>query len=205
MRLKIILLLFFVVLIFRCADNQDNSHFQNTSKITSTKEDSVKFFNYYSKLNVYGSPFKLVCGLDANVLYDKAPFLNYFNKNSETPLVVAGRVFSNNQFITILYGSVGDDIYPLLYSFNKYGVKVDSLDLTGDCSGDEGYLSSTSVTFKENNDIIKVDSIKRFMVDELGEEIHGTDTTTIFNYKFTINIDGVFIKLDSTKKVISAQ
>jgi hypothetical protein len=192
----IIAFLFLFVFFIQCTDNQTKTEHSDKS------QDSIKFYSYYSKLNIYKVPFELFCGLDANTKYQKAPSQNYFSYDKETPLVVAGRLYVDNEFITILYGNVGDDLYPLLYTYNYYGDKIDSLNLAGDCSGEEGYLSSTNVKFNFNNNIIKVDSISRYEENNLGEIIPGTNTTTIYNYLYLINEEGYFSRKDSSLKVI---
>lgn len=192
----IIAFLFLLVTFVQCTDNQTKTGHSEIS------QDSIQFFNYYSKLKIYTAPFDLFCGLNANTNYQKAPFPNYFSYDKETPLVVAGRLYDDNKFITILYGNVGDDLSPLLYTYNYYGDKIDSLNLAGDCSGEEGYLSITNVKFNFDNNIIKVDSISRYEENNLGEIIAGTNTTTIYNYLYLINEEGYFSRKDSSLNVI---
>lgn len=196
--MKYIIAFFFLLITFvQCTDSDTKTEHRVIS------QDSIKFFDYYSKLNIYKVPFELFCGLDANSNYQKAPFPNYFSYDKATPLIVGGRLYENNKFITLLYGSVGDDLYPILYTYNFYGNKIDSLNLAGDCSGEEGYLSSTSVKFNIDNNIIRVDSISRFNEDNNGQIIAGTDTTNIYNYLYLINEEGYFSRKDSSLKVIN--
>ena len=185
-----------------CQQNYTNKIITIDSDV-SVKEDSIKFFQYYSKLKNINPPLTLSCGLSSDVSYNYAPFKNYFERNFDSPLYVAGKIYQSRVFVTLLYGIVGDDLYPVLFNYDNNGVKIDSLDLSGICDGDEGYISSTTISLNKNYFIFKVDSITRYSEDEFGELVKGTYSTTIINYSFRIQSNGNFTLEDSTKKIVS--
>ena len=197
------LFLLAILSLWGCQQNYDNKKTNTDDSDVSVKEDSLEFFQYYSKLKNINPPLTLSCGLPSDVTYDYAPFKNYFGRNFDSPLYVAGKIYQSKVFVTLLYGIVGDDLYPILFNYNTNGIKIDSLDLSGICDGEEGYLSSSTVTLHKDYSIFKVDSITRYSEDEFGELVKGTSSTTILNYRFRIQSSGNFTLEDSTKKIIS--
>ncbi len=169
---------------------------------TAVIADSIKFSQYYSKLNDINLPLILTCGLASDIPYSYAPFNNYFKRNFDSPLYVAGKIYQSKVFVTLLYGIVGDDLYPVLFNYNNNGVKIDSLDLSGICAGDEGYISSTTVTFNQDYLIFKVDSVTRYSENDYLQLNNSTDSTTIVNYKYRIQKNGYFTLEDSSKIII---
>jgi len=199
------LFLLAILSLLGCQQNYTNKKTNSYDSDVTVKEDSLKFFQYYSKLKNINPPLTLSCGLPSDVSYDYAPFNNYFSRNFDSPLYVAGKIYQSRVFVTLLYGIVGDDLYPVLFNYNNNGIKIDSLDLSGICDGDEGYISSTTVTLNKDYSIFKVDSLTRYFENELDKMIKGTDSTTIISYKFIIQSNGHFTLEDSTKKIISTK
>jgi len=194
------LLLLTLLIVLSCNQNDINKNVSPSE--TTQKIDSIKFLQYYSNLKELKLPLTLKCGLASDVSYNYAPFNNYFERNSDSPLYVVGKIYKNNNFISLLYGIVGDDLYPVLFNYNNIGTKIDSLDLSGSCYGDEGFLSSTSVMFNQDYSIIKVDSVTWYSKNDFAQLKSITDTTIIEIYKYRIQKDGYFTREDSSKKVI---
>ena len=194
------LLLLTLLTVLSCNHNDINKNVSPSETIQ--KIDSIKFFQYYSNLKELKLPLTLKCGLASDVSYNYAPFNNYFERNFDAPLYVAGKIYKDNNFISLLYGIVGDDLYPVLFNYNNDGTKLDSLDLSGNCDGDEDFLSSTTVTFNQDYSILKIDSVTRYSLNYFSQLKASADTTEIVSYKYRILKTGYFSLEDSVKKEI---
>ncbi len=194
------LILLTLLTVLSCNQNDINKKVSPSD--TTQKIDSIKFLQYYSNLKELKLPLTLKCGLASDVSYNYAPFNNYFERNFDSPLYVAGKIYKDNNFISLLYGIVGDDLYPVLFNYNNDGTKLDSLDLSGSCEGDEGFLSSTTVTFNQDYSILKIDSVTRYSENDFSQLKASADTTAILIYKYRILKDGYFSLEDSSKKEI---
>lgn len=118
-------------------------------------------------------------------------------------MYVGGKLYPKQDFITILYGIIGDDLYPVLFTFNKSGTKIDSLDLCPVWFGDgPGYQTSSVVHFGDNCTIIKIDETRITEYnDSTGIDIPNTDTTKVCVQIYQLKNNGTFAKIDSAQNI----
>lgn len=102
------------------------------------------------------------CGLPNGTLstqdFDK--FKTYIPKSSNE---IYGTISSgNDSFHLILYGYIGDDIYPFLFSFDNQGKIIDSLDLIiNRCGGADGHeIPHSYLAINTDLSIILTDTTK---------------------------------------------
>lgn len=165
------------------------------------KADPTKFEKYLAHFKFYNTPLILNCGLPS-YKYEDAPFFNSSKFGFKTPMVIAGTIYPQNNFHTLLCGIVGDDLYPFLITFNKEGIKIDSLDLSGNCNREQGYSGHSKVIFNVDYSITKTDSVITYHVNSDSERIPGTDSTVVITFRYKLNYDGRFARIDSIKRII---
>ena len=129
--------IFLLTLLTVLSCNQNDINKKVSPSDTTQKIDSIKFLQYYSDLKELKIPLTLKCGLSSDVSYNYAPFNNYFERNFDSPLYVAGKIYKNNNYISLLYGIVGDDLYPVLFNYKNDGTKIDSCLLYTSDAADE--------------------------------------------------------------------
>ena len=159
---------------------------------------SAKFKKFITSIPAYDLPINLHCGLDSlkdfNNLHD---FMEFIPKGMEE---IYGYINSNNKFDLIMYGRVGDDLYPFLYSYDKNGKILDSLFLIINPCGqaDETYRPNSYAFIDKNIQIIMIDTSQyTHYVDNQGCVI---DSTCITNIKIRIDKSGHFKEISKETK-----
>ena len=134
-------------------------------------------------------PVKIHCGLDSVVGIEQLEkFKRFIPKIGER---VYGCIQNTGDYKLIVYGEVGDDIYPYLYSYDSQGKIIDSLSLIiSACGAADDKLIPNSYAIIDENLNIKLIDTSLF--------IHYPD-----NSKFVLDstqITRILVKLDNNGK-----
>lgn len=125
------------------------------------------FAESVSKINMLDLPLTFCCGAETYT------WIAEYGKEIETrapqhysSVGIIGKLPTINNNIYIVYGLVGDIIYPVLYTYNTQGIKIDSLNLH------LGYFCGADDTTNE----------KCWTTINKDTSIDMTDTTVYFHY-----------------------
>jgi hypothetical protein len=172
--LKIILKIIILFIFIRCNSNNkkqnekiNKSEDYQYNNVKHNEIDSV-FINNISKINKLELPLRFYCGAEE---YTWAKDLgDDILKIVPLDYVVIGLLPINNENIYIIYGKVGDIIYPYLYTYTKNGDLLDSLYLhISYCDGDESEIHSTATTITDDYYIYMSDTSKYIHYNDRNE------------------------------------
>jgi hypothetical protein len=154
----------------------DNKKQNNEINMTDDyQSDNVKhngidstFINSISKINKLELPLHFYCGAET---YTWAEDLGYeILKIVPLDYVVIGLLPINNENAYVIYGKVGDIIYPYLYTYNKIGGLLDSFYLhISYCDGDDSEIHSTVTTIDDDYSIYMSDTSKYIHYNDMNE------------------------------------
>lgn len=126
--------------------------------------------------------------------YDQRLFDKYKSSNA---YMVYGKLFEDENTVTIIYSVIGDYNVPILMTYDNFGHKIDSLNLFENNSGfDFEQETFEYVTIFQDKRIQVIDSIKTWKMEDNGEErIDGTEELTdIDTFTYLIKADGKIVK-----------
>ena len=146
--------------------NRDSLFFEVNEQIVQN-EDSTSFMKIISNIPKIILPFDLYCGIESDKLpisYLKAKdFGEEISRTIPDPeiSIIAGRLPIDNDKIYIMYGLIGDIIYPHLNVYDRNGNRIDSLYLhISYCLGDCDVIMSNATTINKDFSIHMVDTTK---------------------------------------------
>lgn len=101
----------------------------NKAKTSTNITSDTLFSDFLNNIPVLELPLKLPCTLP-----NEAPFIVPFEKHKRYLPKSIDRVYGkinavDEDYRLIVYGITGDDIYPILFSYDRYGKITDSLSL----------------------------------------------------------------------------
>ena len=168
---------------------------ENIDSLTIEKQQ--RYIDFKNKLPKHRLPIDFHCGFDSLVkLADYKDYLDFIPKDMEK---IYGFLSAKGTTDLILYGIVGDDLYPYIYSYDNYGNIIDSLFLiiTPCGQADEFSIPNSYAFIDENGMITMIDtSLYVHYLDNLNYEIDSTIVTTI---KMKTNINGEFQEISREK------
>jgi hypothetical protein len=102
-----------------------------------------------------------------------------------------GKFYQTDKFIAVIAIGSSDIVIPVLVTFDKKGKIIDSFNLYQTAGADIGYYS-TNITLltKDKEILIKDSTLTRKLNEEGSNEIPGSDSVTISQKRFRINVDG---------------
>jgi hypothetical protein len=159
---------------------------------SSKDEDRLAFKEYTDHIPKVSLPANYWCGLPGRNQWTKELPEAYARFVPGTAEAVFGKIESGeSDFTFILYGGIGDIIYPSLYSYSDDGEIIDSIRLGGGCSGDDKVILSTHSTIDEDMNITVLDSARwiSFAADEQGYVV---DSVTVDRKIFKVSKKGHF-------------
>ena len=185
-----------------CNSNKTTQKSQQQSELKTSyvidSVQSVKFQKFIATIPTYDLPISLHCGLDSlenfNTLHD---FMEFIPKSMEE---IYGYINSNNKIDLIMFGRVGDDLYPFLYSYDKNGKILDSLFLIISPCGqaDETYRPNSYAFIDRNNEIRMTDT--SLYIHYVDYQKYVIDSTCITNIKIRVDESGHFKEINKEIK-----
>lgn len=152
--------------------------------------DQVDFLHAISSVNEIKLPVTFFCGIDSFQYIGECD-TNLKSFAPDKMDVVAGK-FSKNDKYYIIYGVIGDMIYPYLFTYNKDGEKIDSIYLhIGYCLGDEEVIASNITTIGKDYQITMTDTTKYVHYNDDENNMH-VDSISIDKKILVLNENGLF-------------
>ena len=157
----------------------DSSSFQATGHF-------AEFLASVSNLTL---PLTLTCGIPKELptrhrMYADSAMQVYYPASCD---LVVGRLWSERQYAAILYGAIGDWIYPEITTFDHSGNPIDSLRIDVYCEGEPGFTGSSVMHVLTDRTINVVDTLWTAALDSSHNEISGTDSTVVRTEVFRID------------------
>ncbi len=169
----------------------------------STKNNSVSgtgeqfnaknpFVNYLTTLEQIPLPFKynpLGKLPELSKDYNKQAFEKYNYFGSSKPL---GILFNDAKTVTIVDCSIGDNgLVPFLTTYDKKGIKIDSLAPFQKSGGDVGYFAVEYLTITKDKTIVVLDSVTTYKLKHDNSDVdESTKKITTGLIKYTIAENG---------------
>lgn len=165
------------------------------SQVKQTED--INFKNFCGALPELKLPLRLHCDLsESKGRDDYAQFSQFIPKNFDR---VAGLV-KRGEFILILYGIVGDSIYPYLFVYDKKGHVLDTLNLLlMACVADDRVNHHSYATIESNSTISQLDSTWHYYE---ASDSRRRDSLIVTKVTRRLSKIGRFVKSDSTSKAI---
>jgi hypothetical protein len=165
-------------------------------------EESVSFIEIISTIPEIKLPCTLYCGIGDDIA--QFPYLlaedfgDYFIKTISEPEVsrIIGKLPINNDKIYIMYGVIGDIIYPYLNIYDENGYKIDSLYLhISYCLADAEEVVTTKTTINKDFSIYMSDTVQYIHYDENDKII---DSVIIGTRKMNLTKNGYYKVTEET-------
>ena len=170
--------------------------------LTSCKksDDRSLYEQYYSKLKVIKTPYKMWCGIESEQFAEanRDTMLERRLQMSKHQFYLVGRLYPDKSFITLLYGEPADYIMPVLHTFSKKGESLDILTVGGCCVAGPGYDATTTTYFGNDMVFSIIDSIRTNAVDSSYNAVPGTDSLTVTAVRYKLDENGRFHFIDSS-------
>ena len=176
--MKHILLVCFLFSLVSCSNNtNDFKVFKSNIPLISfpISFNTIRYPNKKVQFNIDSSLFEKYKSQDANEIF--------------------GKLYENEKSVGIIYTVYGDALTPILMTYNKEGLKIDSLNLFDKASGynpeQETYVT---INFSESNKFNELDSTKTWKLDSHQERIDSSEQLHIDSVNYLIKNDGKIIK-----------
>lgn len=185
------------VILFLCVIGCNNKNIKK--EITPNVTSKVFFMDLIDNLPSLELPYTMYCGLNESFPWiddlDKR-LVEYLPEN----VIVAGKLPVNNDFVYIIYGEIGDIIYPYLNIYNQNGEKLDSIYLhISWCAADEWERTSTTTTINKDFSISMTDTSQ--YIHYLDAETYITDSIVVKRKVMQLMNSGLYqnVSFDSLK------
>ena len=166
-----------------------------------TKNDNINaaplFSEFVKTLPEVALPLSISCGIDgAKEIVQAEKFKKFIPAYAER---VLGTLPTNGKYNLIIYGHVGDDIYPVLYSYDNAGAIIDSLSLIiNPCGGaDETQIPYSSAFISKDLIFTLIDTTKiiHYPAQLESTEVYIVDSVRITKIIHQVDSKGHFITI----------
>jgi len=165
------------------------------------QHQSDRFQRFRSRLPELSVPLVLHCGIGNDLAQSAIVDTNYdeYFIPLREPI---GRLWPQQNYITVLFGEVADYMEPQLVTFSTSGKQIDSLFVSVNCESEPGLHGNSVMYLNSDLVILTVDTIFTSSVDSMHHEIAGTDSLVVYIERHKIDEQGHFIQLENDKKVL---
>ena len=204
-KFNILIISFFLSIVISCGIAQKNNKQEEIAE-QNIQQDSLSFMKIISVIPDIKLPYSMWCGIENNnSQYPDAEELgSNIAKLAPEYSVVVGKLPINNGNTYVLFGIVGNIIYPILNTYDKNGYRIDSLYLhIGYCAGDNGEIKSTATIINKDFSISMTDTNQyyHYESDESDEKI--IDSVIVKTRKMNLTKDGYYkITKESRKQIM---
>jgi hypothetical protein len=185
---KLIIILF--IFGFNSCDRKQHPTTEISTDIQTTEIENKLFKEFMDSIPSRQTPIFLSCGLpNGSVWVDQ--FEKYKEFLPKDFNLIYGSIDKSEKFKCIIFGQIGDDIYPTLFTYDNNGKIIDSLFLILSPCGaaDEHQIPYSVVRIDKDFKITLQDTVKYIHYpDNQGPYILDSLKTSTINYK--INKDG---------------
>lgn len=189
-------LILFAYILGLCSCGNKQTQENSIGHVDTTKIENTLFKEFLDSLQSYETPIHLSCGLPDYI------WANEFKKYKEFLPVeydaVYGLIGRTENFKFIMFGQVGDDIYPTLFSYDKNGGRIDSLSLILNPCGaaDSEQIPHSFALIKNDLTIELTDTTRLIHYPEKSKSVgdYIVDSLRISKVVLKVNKDGRFVK-----------
>ena len=194
-KFNILIISLFLSILLSCGIAQKNDKKEEFEE-QNIQKDTSSFMKIISVIPDIKLPYSMWYGIDNNDnQYPDAEELGSdIAKLVPEVSVIVGKLPINNDNIYILYGLVGDILYPCLNIYDKNGKRVDSLYLhIGYCVADENIINSSATTIYKNFSIQMADTTQHihYIENDKGYE-KIIDSVIVKTRKMNLTKDGYY-------------
>ena len=184
-----------LALMFSCVEALKKSDIpKDNSETLGIKNTNSRFDIYLNRIELLSLPCSFEC-------FD---FINFESQKVNSEIIDTTfacqweipyrRIDTNLKFRIIIYLSPADIYTPILKTFDFNGKELSTLQLFQNCGQEPGFRSLEFVTINPNLQIVKIDSIWRWEIDDNYKEIESTKKLEIAKTFFEIENNGLIIK-----------
>jgi hypothetical protein len=192
--MKQLILLVFILALYSCVNKEINSVAENSLK--TAKIENKLFSEFLDSLKSYDTPIFLSCGLPEYVWASE--FKKYKAFLPPDYDAIYGLIARTENLKFVMFGQVGDDIYPTLFIYNNNGEKIDSLSLILNPCGaaDNEQIPHSFALIKSDLTIELTDTTRWIHYSDKSEAAEGyiIDSLRISKVVLRIDKDGRFVK-----------
>jgi hypothetical protein len=173
---------------------------------SSFEDDTLSFMKRISGIPDIKLPYTMHCGIDCYMAsFPVADDFGFIRTVPEPEVsIIVGKLPIHNDKVYILYGLVGDIIYPLLNIYDKKGNWLDSLYLhISWCDGDCEIVKTPTTTINKDFSIHMVDTTQYFNCIENDEgDDRILDSIIVNTRKMNLTKDGYYKVIKETTSKI---
>ena len=168
------------------------------------KTDTNSFASYISKIGILSTPLTFDCAKHLPETDNKGVDSLALEKFKPINTWLIGRIFSEEKFVTIIYGFPADDALPIIYTYEINGKPIDTLSLyVSGCQGDQWGGSHSFTTIDQKKEVYLFDTLLTRKVDINNEPIENTDSVFVNQQTYKLNETGHFIKINQSTHFVS--
>lgn len=189
-----------ILTLFGCSQKSESSSEETDLVVIDT--GNVDFKQFLDNIPNAILPLTIECGFEKTINHNvfEKKYSEFIPKDFE----IVGKLNVNREQNLILFGMIGDIIYPYLFSFDDIGQKIDSVYLhISTCSGDPNFESSTWSVIDKNVSINMTDTVKYYNYFETDNDYErNLDSTVVTKRSIKMDDKGRFIQIaeESEKK-----
>jgi hypothetical protein len=182
-------LILFCLFAFSCSGAGRKTNPEVGSVSNKTEQPGTMFAKYLSLIPNLTLPFEKHCN-DLYTFPDIDRNSKYVSKYIPGGASILGKIDISKNAFGIIYTFPADYIYPVLQTYAKDGQVLDKLDLlTKYCGRDYDFYSSSSFRIDGNLNLVVIDSILTYQLDD-EDEIAAIAKSEIIKTYYTIAPDG---------------
>jgi len=163
------------------------------------KTDRELFRDYCESLKRIPVPLSFYCGEGLEPIDPATLDTSLVNRFKPEVDDIVGRLFPEDEAVSILYGNAGDTFYPWIYTYTQEGRPIDTLYVGGICAGDVGYLAVSATRIDTDRTITICDTITTIRVDEYETEVPGSDSTFVQTARYRLEHSGHCTALEHSR------
>jgi hypothetical protein len=191
------LILILILGLCSCSNKQTNLTDENSVGHSETTEvENSLFSTFLDSLKKHKTPIQLNCGLPDYAWTSE--FKRYKEFLPADYDALYGQVGQTEHFKFIMFGQVGDDIYPTLFTYNNNGKRIDSLSLILHPCGaaDSEQIPHSFARITEDLTIELIDTTRLIHYPEKSKSIDSyiVDSLRISKVTFKVDNQGRFVK-----------
>jgi hypothetical protein len=180
-----------------CSNNRAETINENSvDTLETTKIQHELFIEFLDSLPLHDKPIQLRCGLTDYAWY--LEFKKYKQFIPATYNAVFGLIGRMENFNCIMFGQVGDDVYPTLFTFDNNGRRIDSLSLILNPCGaaDSAQIPDSFALIKSDLTIELTDTTRLIHFPEKFKSVDDyiVDSIRISKVVLKVDKDGRFVK-----------
>lgn len=198
--MKFSIAIFGLLILIGCNSKEpDKQVIDNSHEIIDTvvQNEPNRFSEFKNLLPKHQLPFSLHCGLKSlTELEDYQKYSEFIPEGMEG---IYGLFNAKTTTDLILYGRVGDDLYPYLYSYDNNGKILDSLFLILNfCGGADEFSIPSSYAFIEEDGLITMIDTT-FYIHYTGDFDYDVDSMRVTTVKVKLDNNGEFKEISTVE------